>query len=533
MNIRPHSLTRLDAALAALTFVATLALYVRTLAPGLLLGDSAEFQTLAYTLGMTHPTGYPVYVLMARLFTLLPFGDLAYRVNLFSAVMASLALALIYLAGRLLQNPKGLGGASNFIAALAGPLALSIVPVFWMHAVIAELYAPAAACLAGLIVLILLWRQSGDWRYLAGAGLLGGLSLGVHNTVALAAPAVLAYLALTARTRRAWLGAVIGGFVGAALALIAFLALDAYNAPPTYYNATARHALSVWGLSAGDFDSPFERLNFLYAAKQFRPFMFANPAANMPANAQAYWEHLNEAFAPLTVALMMLGVAALFKRRWREGILLGLAWATQFAFVTNYDVGDIQVFYIPGFVILTLFVGAGSALVLDLIAWLAQRRPHLTRGAAGAASAAGLVLLAGLPWPLTPVIQEAWAEGRATFIAEGDFADYPYPVHDPEYPREDALALVEGLEDNAIVFTGWDMLYPYYFVAHVEQGRTGLAFHETYPQDGVMRLADSTLAYIEANIDTRPIYFSERPSQLADKYKITRTGSGLFRIERK
>jgi hypothetical protein len=382
-------------------------------------------------------------------------------------------------------------------------------------------------------VLILLWRQSGDWRWLAGAGLLGGLSLGVHNTVALAAPAVLAYLALTARTRRTWVGAVMGGFVGAALALIAFLALDAYNAPSTYYAATARHALSVWGLSPGDFDSPFERLNFLYAAKQFRPFLFDNPAANMPANARAYWDYLNEAFAPLTVALMMLGVAALFKRRSREGMLLGLAWVTQFAFVTNYDVGDIQVFYIPGFVILALFVSAGLAFLLGFFAWLAQRLSSLTRGAAGAAPAAGLVLLVGLPWPLMPIIQEAWAEGRATFIAEGDFADYPYPVDNPAYPREDALALVEGLEDNAIVFTGWDMLYPYYFVAHVEQGRPGLAFHETHPQDGVTRLADSTLAYIEANIDTRPIYFSERPSWLADKYKITRTDSGLFRIEKK
>ena len=89
------------------------------------------------------------------------------------------------------------------------------------------------------------------------------------------------------------------------------------------------------------------------------------------------------------------------------------------------------------------------------------------------------------------------------------------------------------LEDNTILFTDWDYAYDFYYVAHVLQGRTGMSFHETYPQEDVYQLADSAIAYIEANIDTRPIYFSERPSQLASQFKITRTGSGLFRIERK
>src|SRR6185436_2656693 len=97
-----HRLTRLDLLFTALAFGLPLTLYVRTLAPGLLLGDSAEFQTLAYTLGMTHATGYPVYLLLAHAFTLLPLGDLASRVSLFSAVSASVALALVYLNVRLL-----------------------------------------------------------------------------------------------------------------------------------------------------------------------------------------------------------------------------------------------------------------------------------------------------------------------------------------------------------------------------------------------------------------------------------------------
>ena len=91
---------------------------------------------------------------------------------------------------------------------------------------------------------------------------------------------------------------------------------------------------------------------------------------------------------------------------------------------------------------------------------------------------------------------------------------------------------MNSLEDNAIVFTDWDQAYSFYYVAHALQGRTGMSFHETYPQEGVTQFAESAIAYIEANIDSRPIYFSERPSQLAVKFKTTRTGLGLFRIER-
>src|SRR5688572_6250461 len=92
--------TKHDIAVSVLLALGALALYVRTLAPTLLLGDSAEFQTLASTLGVAHPTGYPVYLLLGKLFTWLPTGSIAYRVNLLSASAAALGLALLYLLGR-------------------------------------------------------------------------------------------------------------------------------------------------------------------------------------------------------------------------------------------------------------------------------------------------------------------------------------------------------------------------------------------------------------------------------------------------
>jgi hypothetical protein len=520
-----HGLTRLDAALAAIIFTLAMALYVRTLAPSLLLGDSAELQTLAYTLGMTHPTGYPVYLLIGKLFTLVPAGNIAYRVNLGSAFFGSLTLALLYLAGCLVEGWR--------IAPFTGVVTLGVFGPFWFHAVIAELYTAAAAFVASVLLLILLWRETDNWRYLAAAGLIGGLSLGVHNTVALSTPSILIYLALSARRRDAWLAAMAGATVGIVLSLGAFFLLDALDAPSSYYNSVARPSLSVWGLTIADFDSPFERLAFLYAARQFRPFMFSLPPGAVAGQALDYWHLLKTLLRLPGMALTALGLGVLLVRRWREGLLITLAWGAMVAFAINYGVDDFDVFFIPSYVPVILMMTVGIASLLNGLAWLLRCAPDaISRRAETVASIAGAAILLGAVWMSAPHILESWQAGRIAFIEDAENADYPYPVAHPEMPYGFARAIVDRLEDDAIVFTDWDMLYAYYYVAHVEQDRPGIAFHETYPQDDVDEVAASAVAYIDANLGQRPIYVTDRYGDLLERYELHRIGSGipLYRV---
>src|SRR5436305_7811001 len=79
--------------------VAAAALYIVTLAPTVMPGDYAEFQFSAAILGVPHPTGYPLYILLGKLFTLLPVGDVAYRVNLSSAIYMAGAVGMLYAVG--------------------------------------------------------------------------------------------------------------------------------------------------------------------------------------------------------------------------------------------------------------------------------------------------------------------------------------------------------------------------------------------------------------------------------------------------
>ena len=155
-------------------------LYVRTLAPTVLpysspdLLDAAMLQMQVAVLGISHPTGYPTYLMLSHLFTYLPVGDVAYRTNLASAAWASLAVAAVYAAGLLLSR--------SVVAAAVGALTFGLGTALWSQAVIAEVYPLNALFLALTVVSLLFWRERRRDRYLLLSALLVGLCLTNHLT---------------------------------------------------------------------------------------------------------------------------------------------------------------------------------------------------------------------------------------------------------------------------------------------------------------------------------------------------------------
>ena len=130
---RERAFDHRDLIIAGLLFLVAFLVYVRTLAPDVLFGDSGEFQVVARTGGLAHTTGYPIYLLIARLFTYLPFGSIAYNVNLLSAFMGAIAVGELFLIGR------ALGIRATY--AIAAAVFLFINPIFWWQSVIAKVYA--------------------------------------------------------------------------------------------------------------------------------------------------------------------------------------------------------------------------------------------------------------------------------------------------------------------------------------------------------------------------------------------------------
>ncbi|HEX9372696.1 MAG TPA: DUF2723 domain-containing protein, partial [Roseiflexaceae bacterium] len=143
---------RLDALIFLALAIGALALYAATLLPGIGSGDTAEFQRVAPTLGIAHPTGYPLYTILGWLWSQLPLGDTpAWRMNLLSAVAAALAVGVVYLVARA-------SGQARAVAAAAA-LALAASATFWSQATIAEVYALAALLQALLLLALLRWRS--------------------------------------------------------------------------------------------------------------------------------------------------------------------------------------------------------------------------------------------------------------------------------------------------------------------------------------------------------------------------------------
>ena len=75
-------------------FVVSLAIFALTAPHTIFLDDNAELITAGQTLGIAHPPGYPVYTLLGKLFSLIPFESVAWRLNLFSALCGSLAFSI-------------------------------------------------------------------------------------------------------------------------------------------------------------------------------------------------------------------------------------------------------------------------------------------------------------------------------------------------------------------------------------------------------------------------------------------------------
>jgi hypothetical protein len=510
-NLSP--IKRTDLLITLLVGIAAFALYVRTLAPSLLWGDSAEFQTLSYTLGMTHPSGYMTQIMFGKLFTYLPVGNVAYRVNLMSAFFGALAVADTYLIVRLLGGWR--------IAALSASILLTLTEGFWWRALLAESYAPAAGMLGTIWLLVLLWRSTGKWMFLFLAGLTGGLSLGIHSTVIMTALPVLIFMALAARGREDWLAAAGGALVGAIITFGFFLYLDHNDPPSSIYNTVYRTNLSAFGLRPDEFDTSLERFLAIFPANHFWSYYFS---AAPEETGRRLFEYFSS-FPLWAILLVGMGAVVLLKERLAEGLYPLIAFLVIWGFAVTVSFSVYREFYVPVAVITAVWFGIGASNVFNLINRLPARYQTFTR----TAQSIFMILLVTLPiWHARRDLVPAIKSGYPSFV----WRDHIYPVFAPDKAINDARKVLNRVEDNAIVFADWDKLYSYVYTAHIEEGRIGISFHEAWSSEEV-KLSDSAVAYIDQYLDARPIYFTIEMPELIELYRIEEIDDTLYRVYRK
>jgi hypothetical protein len=377
-----------DLAVAALLAGAALALYVATLAPTILPGDPGEFQFVPPLLGIAHPTGYPLYNLLGWAWSHLPLSspldapaaDIAYRMNLFSAVAAALAVGLAYLAALavLRQALPTLAPAPRRLAAGLAAAVLAVAPTLWSQAVIAEVYGLNALLVVGLFYTLLAWGEKGKLRDLFLAALCFGLGLAHHSTMLLLAPAALAYAWLSrlpavaaegASGHRGLSGAqwlLLAGCCLGPLLLYAYIPLRAPHTPSLRQPLDAGRELVLYENSLRSL------LDFLTGG----PFGGSvDLAVDLGQRLAMAFGLLREEVGWIGLALALAGVVRLaipggVPGRPRLLALTGLAALALLAFNLVYTIGDIFVLFIPFYVIVILWLALGAGtLALAAARW--------------------------------------------------------------------------------------------------------------------------------------------------------------------
>jgi len=338
-------------------FLTTLILYLTTLAPSVvtLFDDSLEFQLVTYQLGIAHPTGYPLYMLLGKLFTFLPFGNVAYRVNLMSAVFGAATVALLYLLVLRAARPRPevrldlrQPGWPVHVGAIVGAGLLAVGQVFWQQATVAEVYTLNAFFVALLLLLATCSPARIGWL-----AFLLGLSLTHHRTMLLLLPALGIYLFLhhgfrLLRPQRLILYASLAG-----LPLLFYLYLPLRGTVGSLDGTYENTLTGFWRqVSAGGYGL----------------FIFTNPFGH-ERDLVFYWSLLADQF--YTAVPGLIGLVYLLRLGQRKLLALtGLAFLTYLTFNFFYNVTDIEVFFIPNFLIWAIWSGIGVVFLLHTAATL-------------------------------------------------------------------------------------------------------------------------------------------------------------------
>jgi len=394
---------------AGAVFLVALVVYSWTLAPAVTLTDSGELIVAAYGLGVAHPPGFPLWIMLAHLASLVPVGNVAVRINFSSAVFAALACAMLTLVvaelivtgsrfaaprrrnkparqGSNIESSKT-GGLLMFAPAIGAGLLMAFCRTLWAYATITEVYTLNALLVLLVFFLVVRWRRRiietrtdssveiathDTWIY--AAAFVFGLAMGVHHvTVALTLPAIAVVVYRTEglkffTSRRLLYAALIS--ITALILVYSYLPWAASRSPAMNWG-NPRSLQEIWWHITG---------------RQYRVFFYFSPAAMGAQFVEFCRMALREfgfAWLPLTLFLAGAGLASTHKRDRTAFWFLLLILLADLAYALSYEIAeDKDAYYLPTFISIAIAAGLGIHWLIQLAA--SRRSPIWTPSLAAA-----------------------------------------------------------------------------------------------------------------------------------------------------
>jgi len=341
----------------ALVLLSAAAVYLNTILPGMgYSGDAAKFQFVGRILGVPHAPGYPLYVLLNRIFITIPVGSVSFRANLMSLFFSLLSLIFLYFILLRLR-------IAYHLAALT-VLSFAFTVTFWKQSLVAEVYTLNSFFLALVFFFLLEWQQTGRQHFFYLATLVLGCSLAHHLTMFLLLPGFLPFLLLVRRKElwkiKTWLiglGSLAAGFIPYVYVIL----------------RTHQHALYI--------EAPvrnFSDLIRVLTARRFQSALFAFSWKEL-ATVRLPWflEQIEKEWTWPLLLIILIGLVWLARANRAFSGLLFCFMFGQAIFILNYDIPDIAVFFIPVYFCLALGLGAGWQRLAELVSFktlVGQRR---------------------------------------------------------------------------------------------------------------------------------------------------------------
>ena len=461
MSQRIHPASTDSRVSAALVGLLAFLVYLRTLAPSVMWYDMGELTTTSYVLGIAHNTGYPLYILLGKLFTFIPVGDVAYRVNLMSAVFAALTVSVVFIIIHDLTK--------SILASFFGALTLTFSSTLWSAATWAESYSLNAFFTAVITLLLLRWRENGQPRQLYIVSLLFGLSLGNHRLILLLVPGILLFLWAGRRSLNAGRALRCGILLLLGTSVCIYLPIRASQGPALSWAQPANFhtylSMFLTGSSSGEYWNFgfFDHLDVLSAF----------PLAE---------------FTAFGIALAALGFAYVWRRQ-RLFAIYGLSLSALVGLVAlSYNIHNIYNYFIPAYLMLAVWIGCSAKALLSFALHLLDvRRPQWAESSQYLFSPVAALLLLLLPLSL-------FASNLPRVDRSDDYS-----------ARDFARTTLANVKPHATIITDSWTASPLWYVQLVEGYRKDVRVSPLFSV-----LGEDVNAFIEEQFaNGRPVYAAE------------------------
>ena len=537
-------------AIGLVLFGLSLGVYISGLPPSITwsnaAADSGDLASAVNSLGVPHPPGYPTYVFLGKLFTFLPFGDTAFRLNIMSAVTGAVAVAATFYAGLFLVRlaaPEGPafaagdgeadessgdrphGSPAEYLPAVVGALALAFSPIFWSQAIVTEVYSLNALFAAVIAAIALSWL----WELRVGRppsmgkpvliSFIFGVGMGNHLTLAAVAVPLLLLIALRVPSRRfkTWGSMALGALVG--LGVYAYLPIAAAGTPPVNWGGADSWSGFFWVVTGGF----------------YRDFVFGLPFAEWDDRLVAWADVMLDHFAPGLVAALA-GAWLLWRRDRLLAGALGLTFLSVSAYATFYETGDSLVFLIPALLMVALWISLGVRSIVDEIAVPLITGSRFVRYAPWTLGVFALVMVLAVPG--LSALRNYPVSGGFRLDLSGDRSATDYGEAAFRAVEPDAVIMALGdndifslwyqsfvvEEDSEVVVVVQNFLQFDWYVEDLRSLHPGLL-----PEGLSEEFDEAVKAVVNEHLGRRPVYLTFDDAFPAPEYDLRKEGE-VFRV---